>query len=52
VTNVSYNVQFCTNLDAAQWTTVFSIPANNSTVTFTHTNNAPRAYYRVSIQNL
>jgi hypothetical protein len=49
---VRYNVLYCTNLDAAQWTAVFSLPANNTTVTFTHTNNAPRAYYRLSIQNL
>ena len=49
---VSYHVLYCTNLDAAQWTDVFSVSANNTTVTFTHTNNAPRAFYRVSIQNL
>ena len=49
---VSYNVECSTNLAVAQWQTIYSISANNSIVTFNHTNDAPRAFYRLSLRAL
>jgi hypothetical protein len=48
--SVRYTVQYCTKFDGL-WSNVFSKLGNDTTTTFLHTNDAPRAYYRILMQN-
>ena len=48
---VKYTVQYSTNLDALEWSNIFSKVGDNSTTVVGHSNAAPRAFYRVVMQN-
>ncbi len=49
--SVRYAVQYCTNINALQWSNVFTKLGDGTATTFVHTNRAPRAFYRVSMQD-
>jgi hypothetical protein len=48
---VKYTVQYSTNLNAPEWSDIFSKLGDNSTTMVVHSNAAPRAFYRVVMQN-
>ncbi len=47
-----YALQFSTNLLSGTWQEAYSITGNSSAISLTHTNGAPRCYYRLLIQDL
>ncbi len=49
--SVRYIAQYSTNLDGLWWSNIFSVIGNGSSRTFVHTNEAPRAFYRILMQN-
>ncbi len=48
---VKYTAQYSTNVNASEWSNIFSKLGDNSTTVVVHSNAAPRAFYRVVMQN-
>ncbi len=49
---LSYVLQYCTNLSARGWVEAFSTNGNGGPITLVHTNGAMMSLYRLLIQNL
>ncbi len=47
-----YTLQWCTDVSAGHWVDVYSAVGNGGVMTVGHTNDAPRSFYRLWVQNL
>ncbi len=52
VSYLTYTLQYCTNLAALQWNNVNTVTGANTVISVSHTNPAPRAFYRVWVQHM